>query len=273
MNYKLNLNQLILIPVVFLSSIMIAKAQRGTAIAGTVYDETHYKPIPNVKVETNSGHVTYTDSVGNYIITLLPKDSLWFNYKGRNTLKYASSIVKYTYQFNVSLKATSPLPDDKHWLSPVTVQANSYRLDSIRNRQEYAKIFNPDKGGFRLSQAAPGTFGVGVDVDALINSFKFAYNKRQEMYRRRIIEDEQYNYVSHRFTISLVRQLTNLSDTDRQIYMKEYRPNYFSLIYMNDLQLGQYIENTSKKYLEQKNRIYNDPFNENGSDQTIDFNS
>lgn len=230
-------------------------------IEGKIYDETHYVPIPNVEVLTSSGYKTMTDSIGNYNIRVNGKnDSIWFNYKGKNTLKYPVDTVKYTYQFNVGLSVKSPLPNDKHWLTPVTVYTNTYRQDSIANRLAYDKIFHPDKGGFRLGQAPEGTFGVGVDLDALINSFRFAYNKRQEMYKQNIIDEEQYQYINHRFTKKLVSDLTQMDSSDIDIFMKEYRPDYYSLTLMNEVALGKYIENAQKTYIAKKNRIYNDPF-------------
>lgn len=230
-------------------------------LEGKVYDQTHYIPVPNVEVFTSSGNRTITDSIGNYNIPIAGKnDSIWFGYNGKNTMKYPIDTIRYIYQFNVGLSVKSPLKDDKHWLSPVTVYANTYRQDSIQNRIAYDKIFHPDKGGFRLGQAPSGTFGVGVDIDALINSFRFAYNKRQDMYRQNIIDEEQYRYVNHRFTKKLVSDLTQLDSTDITVFMKEYRPDYFSLTMMNDADLGKYIENAMKTYMTRKNRIFNDPF-------------
>ncbi|PZP52589.1 MAG: hypothetical protein DI598_00310 [Pseudopedobacter saltans] len=232
-------------------------------IEGNVYDETHYVPIPNVEVMTSSGYHTKTDSVGNYNIQVQgKKDSVWFSYKGKNTLKYPIDTVKYTYQFNIGLSVKSPLKDDKHWLTPVTVYNKSYRQYSIENRLAYDKIFNPDKGGFRLGTAPQGTFGVGVDLDALINSFRFAYNKRQDMYRRDILEEERYKYVSYRFNRKLVSELTQLDSSDLNVFMKEYRPEYFPLTMMNDADLGKYIEESKNAFISRKNRVFNDPFSQ-----------
>lgn len=230
-------------------------------IEGNVYDETHYVPIPNVEVMTTSGYKTKTDSVGNYNIQVYgKKDSVWFSYNGKNTVKYPIDTVKYTYQFNVGLSVKSPLKDDKHWLTPVTVYNKSYKQDSIENRLAYDKIFHPDKGGFRLGTAPEGTFGVGVDLDALINSFRFAYNKRQEMYKQNILEEERYKYVNYRFNKKLVLDLTQLDSSDINLFMKEYRPDYFSLTQMNDADLGKYIEESKNAYMARKNRVFNDPF-------------
>ena len=230
-------------------------------IEGRIYDETHYVPIPNVEVHTSAGYKTTTDSAGNYNIPVNGKnDSIWFRYNGKNTLKYPIDTVKYTYQFNIGLSIKSPLANEKHWLSPVTVRNRTYRQDSLENRITYEKIFHPDKGGFRLGQAPEGTFGVGIDLDALINSFRFAYNKRQEMYRQNIIDEEQYKYVNYRFNRKLVSELTQLDSTDLDIFMKEYRPDYFSLTQMNDVTLGKYIEEARNSYLSKKNRVFNNPF-------------
>lgn len=247
----------------FLLPFLCTNSFAQNRIEGKIYDETHYVPIPKVEVMTSSGYRTVTDSIGNYNIQVKGKsDSIWFSYNGKNTLKYPVDTVKYTYQFNVGLSVKSPLANDKHWLTPVTVYTNTYRQDSLANRIAYDKIFHPDKGGFRLGEAPQGTFGVGIDLDALINSFRFAYNKRQEMYKQNIIEEEQYQYVNHRFTKKLVSDLTQLDSSDLDIFMKEYRPDYYSLTLMNDIAFGKYIENAKNAYLARKNRVFNDPFAE-----------
>lgn len=230
-------------------------------ISGNVFDQTHYIPIPDVMVLTSSGYRTLTDSVGNYNIPVRgKKDSIWFSYRGKNTLKYPIDTVKYIYQFNIGLSVKSPLKDDKHWLSPVTVFNKSYRQDSLENRVAYDKIFHPDKGGFKLGTAPEGTFGVGVDLDALINSFRFGYNKRQELYKQNIEEEERYKYVNYRFNKRLVYKLTKLDSTDIEAFMKEYRPEYHALTMMSDFQLGQYIEKCKNAYIARKKRVFNDPF-------------
>jgi len=245
----------------FLSLFLCKNSFAQNRIEGKIYDETHYVPIPDVDVLTSSGYRTKTDSVGNYNVRVQGKnDSIWFSYNGKNTLKYPVDTVKYTYQFNVGLSVKSPLKNDNHWLTPVTVYNKSYRQDSIENRLVYDKIFHPNKGGFRLGQAPQGTFGVGIDLDALINSFRFAYNKRQEMYKQNIIEEERYKYVNYRFNRKLIANLTQLDSTDLDVFIKDYRPEYFSLTMMNDADLGKYIEDSKNAFLSRKNRVFNNPF-------------
>jgi hypothetical protein len=41
---------------------------------------------------------------------------------------------------------------DARWLPEVKVQTRDYKLDSLENRQTYAKAFNYRKPGLRFSQ-------------------------------------------------------------------------------------------------------------------------
>ncbi|RXK80597.1 hypothetical protein [Filimonas effusa] len=57
-------------------------------------------------------------------------------------------------------------------------QSSDYKQDSIQNRKDYAKIFNFRKPGLRLSTSPPSTYTpgsltVGLDLEELINAFRF----------------------------------------------------------------------------------------------------
>lgn len=244
MNYKT-------VHLTFLLSFFISTVTIGQTIRveGNIYDKTNYVPIPKVNVYTASGNISYSDSSGKYsIVALSERDSIWFSYEGKSTKKYLVDTIYNTAHFDLSIHVTSPL---KNYLPTVVVRTNkdfNYYLDSIENRKEYAKIFNPDKGGVRLTQAQPGTFGIGLDFDAIVDAFKFKQNKRKEIYKKWITEEEQYNYVKHRYTPTLVAKLTKLSNEELKQFMDIYRPNYYMLTQMDDWDLGIYIQNCLKEY-------------------------
>ena len=100
----------------------------------------------------------------------------------------------------------------------------NYRLDSIQNRQDYAKAFNFQKPGIGSSlNMAPGG-GVGLDIDEFIRMFQFQRNKRMRAFQDRLLQEEEDKYIDHRFNRALVIKLTQLRGPQLDNFMKIYRP-------------------------------------------------
>jgi hypothetical protein len=81
-------------------------------------------------------------------------------------------------------------------LPSVFVKQRNYRMDSIQNRLDYEKVFNYKKPGFStsLNPNPGGTAGVGVDLDELINMFKFRKNKRMVASTGLLLNVDIYKY-------------------------------------------------------------------------------
>lgn len=233
----MNTRPLLLIALFFLSSLPIA-AQRRT-ISGTVFDISGRRPIESVSVYSSNNH-TFTDSLGRYLITVQSNDSLWFSLFGKNTQKFALDTIEDATNFNIMIHVTGfDLPE-------VTVRNNNYRYDSILNRQDYAKYFNYQKPGIRLSNSpsflgSPG-LSVGFDLNEIINIFRFKRNRNLQFLQNRLISQEQEKYVNYRFTKRFVQKLTRLEGQDLLDFMEYCRPSYTTLGLLNDLELGYYIQ-------------------------------
>jgi hypothetical protein len=215
---------------------------------GTVYDYFSKKPLDAVSVFSSSGKITISDSLGKYSILVSRKDSVWFSYLNKSTMKYPVDTISNPQNFEIALYV------DVAWLPEIKVRSSDYKLDSIRNRQDYAKIFNYKKPGLKLSETppssyVPGSVTVGLDLDELINVFRFRRNRRLASFQERLLTQEQDKYIDHRFTKLFVRQLTKLDAAELDSFMVYYRPEYFMLIQMNDLELGYYIIQCYKQYL------------------------
>jgi hypothetical protein len=210
-------------------------------VKGTVYDITQKIPLSSVTVLSNSGPQTITDSVGNYKIIVDEKDSIYFSYLGKRSPWFPVKDISYPLSFEVSLRVYAPdLPD-------IFITKQSYTEDSLQNRRDYAKIFdfhNPKMG----TSTTPDGGGVGLDLDALINAFRFGYNKRQNGYRRFFEWEEQEKYVDHRFNSLLLKRLTGLTDAQLPAFVKQYRPTFEFLEGMSDVDLGTYIQKCKKDY-------------------------
>ena len=230
---------------------LAAKAQI-VQISGSVYDFNNRLPIEAVAVQCTCGSGTLTDSNGHYSIIVREHDSLFFSYLGKNTIKYPVDTIKAPEDFEIGLHI------DVKWLPEVKVQTHNYYMDSVENRRAYAKIFDYKKPGLALNRSnsstyVPGSVTVGLDLDELINVFRFRRNRQLASFQNRLLKDEQDKYIDHRYSIRLVKQLTKLESPELEKFMNAYRPEYSILQQMNDLELGYYIELSYKDYQLRKN--------------------
>ena len=229
----------------FLCFIIHSNAQTVT-VSGSVFDISGRRPIESVLV--NSGHYqTKTDSLGRYIITLKSTDSLWFSLFGKNTQKFPVDTISDPHNFDIMIHVPG------YDLPEVRVRNSYYRLDSIQNRNDYAKYFNYQPPGLRLSNnqqfIGAGGLTVGLDLDGIINMFRFHKNRNLQFLQNRLVSQERDKYVDYRFTKRFVQKLTRLEGDALTNFMVYARPSYEILGVLNELELGVYIQ---KKYVEYK---------------------
>jgi CarboxypepD_reg-like domain len=227
-----------------------ANAQNIT-IKGRVFDISARRPLEAVAVISTSGKGTTTDSLGRYEIRVSVKDSIWFSMIGKSTMKYPVDTISNNENFDVMIHVRSfDLPE-------VKVRNSYYKLDSVQNRKDYAKIFDFKKPGLRLSENPgynPGGLTVGFDLDEIINMFRFKRNKSLASLQQRLLQQEEDKYIDHRFSMAFVRKVTKLTSPELEEFMKEYRPDYEMVQRMNELELGYFIE---KNYEEYRTNKYN----------------
>ena len=222
---------------------LLTGAYSQVVISGTVFDISKKNPIEAVSVLTASGKGTVTDSLGHYSIYVNENDSIYFSFLNKPTPKYAVRSIQTPDNFDISIlvKGTE-LPN-------VTVKQKNYKLDSVQNRETYSKIFNFRKAGLRTTMnPTAGVFGVGLDLDELINMFRFKKNRRTLSFQKRLLQQEQENYVDHRYSKNLVRKLTGLTSPDLESFMTFFRPTYDMSITLNDLEFGHMIIQAYKIY-------------------------
>ena len=228
--------------ILFFSSALV----QAQEIQGTVYDITQKIPLPYVSVMTTSGNATQTDSTGFYNIRIAKDDSIWFSYLEKNTPKYPVKTIGNPAAFDISIQISAiELPN-------VTVRKSSYRFDSLQNRKEYEKIFNYRKPGLRTTSLSPGSMGagVGIDLDELINVFRFRRNRNMKFIQNWLIQEEQDKYIDFRFSRIFVKKLTDLDGEELTGFMKFYRPDYEFSASVNEAEMGLYILECYKQYKE-----------------------
>lgn len=232
-----------LLPIVvllLLAIIPIKSISQWVTISGTVYDITKKTPVEYVSVLSTRGQGTVTDSVGHYDIIVRENDSIYFSFLNKPTAKYAVKNIQSPDGFNISIqKKISELPG-------IYLKQRNHKMDSMRNREEYEKIFNYKKPGVSIS-IAPG-MAAGLDLDEFIRMFQFRKNRRMASFQERLVKEEQDNYIKHRFGKGLVKKLTGLEAPEIDSFMKEYKPTLLMVQQMNDLELGQFIVEAYKYY-------------------------
>lgn len=220
----MKLKQFLIILIVLSGTFMSVSAQQKFPIKGTVYDTSHLYVIPLVDVYSTSGEHTVTDSIGAYKIMVSENDSIYFFYNGKNSVKYPVNEIYDFNGFDIALQA--PAQTKYRILQEVTVLSNSYRQDSLENRDRYAKIFG-NRGG-HLSITDGGPMGVpGLDVGSIVSLFQFRKNKRNKLFQERLLEQEEEGYIDYRFNPKLITRMTGLKGVYLEAYMKKYRPSYY----------------------------------------------
>ncbi len=238
-------------------TIVLLLAKTGAAqiqLSGTVYDSTKRNLVMGVQVVCTCGTMSFTDSAGNYTIYVGATDSVFFFFRNKPTQKFPVSEIKDFSAFDISLLLH--VPGRYKELKEIIVYGKTRKQDSIENRLQYDKIFNADRGGLRFSGANPEAgAGASIDLDALINVFRFRRNKSMLHFQQRLIKEEQDRYIDYRFNKTIVQRLTTLKEGAMlDEFMVLYRPEYDMLTQVMDIELYQYIQSAAKDYLSKKEK-------------------
>ena len=230
---------------IFLFLLIFSFAKSSSAqlykIRGIVYDSTRTYPVEAVSVLSTSGRGTVTNPDGFYEIEVGEQDSIWFSYLNKPTRKFPVSKIITPFSFDISLQVNIPE------LKEVKVRQRNYRLDSIQNRLDYAKIFNYEKPGLKTVTPQYGA-GVGFDLQELINIFRFRRNKSMLSFQNRLLQQERDKFVDNRFNKALVRRLTFLTDPALDSFMLIYRPSYLFTQTAGDYEFHKYIKDSGERF-------------------------
>jgi hypothetical protein len=208
-------------------------------VRGMVYDSSRNYPLEAVSVLSSSGKGTVTNAEGFYQIEVTEKDSIWFSYLNKPTIKFPVLKIVNPMNFDISLLVNVPT------LKEVKIRPKIYKQDSIQNRIDYAKIFNYQKPKLRPSITG---MGVGFDLDELINMFRFKRNRSLASFQRRLLLEEQDKFVEHRFNKALVRRLTLLESPELDSFMLLFRPSLLFTQTAGDYEFQYYIKTAFTRF-------------------------
>jgi hypothetical protein len=219
----------------------LAPVQAQYKIKGTVYDSTKSFVVPFVSVLSTSGKGTSTNGFGEYEIAVGEKDSIWFSYLDKPTVKFPVLKISNPMRFDISLQVNVTV------LKEVRVRPRNYKQDSVQNRQDYAKVFNYEKPGLGIAPSQYGT-AAGFDLNELINVFRFRKNRNMQAFQNRLVAQEQEKFVDHRFSKALVRRLTQLNGNELDSFMMVFRPPYYFTAMTDEYDFQLYIKESLERY-------------------------
>jgi hypothetical protein len=241
--------------IIIMSSLILVCAGAVNAqvrVSGTVFDISKGYVLPGVSVMTTSGNGTATDSLGRYSIVAQESDSIIFSFLNRPTTKFPVRAIPNIFQFDISLHVpVSELP-------AVKVVPRNYRMDSLQNRRDYAKVFDFQKPGIGVTTSPSGV--AGLDLTEFINMFRFRYNRRMLAFRKRLEQEEEDKFIDHRFSRSIVRRITGLSGDSLIQFMTLYRPSLEFTQLSTDYDFLEYIKLASTEYRKHGNRRRDEGF-------------
>ena len=235
----------LLLAMIALTLSLAGKSQ--VLINGAVYDSSRLVPVPAVKVRSTKGLLTFTDSLGRYLINVEKDDSIAFVYMDKSTQYFPVRKITYPQQFDVSLRVR--VFDRYQTLKEVVVIGKSYKEDSLNFRADNAKVLGASRGGATISSynSALGE-APGLDPNELINMFRFRRNHSLKVLQNRLLDEEQKKYVDYRFNRRLVRTLTGFDGPTLEAFMKEYRPTYDFAAVTNEYEFDQYVVGAAREF-------------------------
>ena len=210
-------------------------------IKGTVYDSSRNYGMPYVTVQSTGGKIAVSNGDGQYEINVGEKDSIWFSYLNKPTVKYPVLTIKTPLQFDIALH----VPTDV--LKEVKIKSRNYKMDSIQNRIDYAKAFDWGKPKVRAVTPSVGA-AAGFDLDEIIRMFQFRKNKSWASFQKRLESEEKEKFIDYRFNKGLVLRLTGLNGTARDSFMIRCRPTYQYCLVTSDYEFQLFIKQCYEEY-------------------------
>lgn len=218
-------------------SLLSLSAQAQSVLEGRILGRDSL-PLAGVSIQNiHTKAVTISNSDGHYSIPANNNDTILFRAIGYVTLALRTALVPRT------LYLRSQAVD----LRGVEIVKRSYLKDSLERREEYQKGFNFRRPKFgEVVKIIP--MGIGININQLKKAVSFKSNKRADIFKERLINHEQEQFINQRFTPELVANLTGLEGDSLQHFMHHNRPSFEFARDASQYDLLLFIKQSAEKY-------------------------
>lgn len=231
--------------------------QAQVHLRGMVYiDSVQQRPADSAMLYVSTGRHWYTNRQGMYSIDLPVYDTLFIFYQHKIlALPINAAVLRQPY-LNIYLNDTAHGRLAVEQLKPVFVKSN-YKEDSINNRRDYDNIFNYRKPTLASNNKwKDSTNGIPLNTQnkklGLVSTSIFGIGrtgKQKQHLQKRLVANEQLNYVANWFRPALVQKYCDMRNKDSlNFFVIHYTPAYKDFIAMNEIDLAQYIIKQVKVY-------------------------
>jgi hypothetical protein len=237
-------------------------------IAGIVIDKNTYLPVGNAFVGTRSSQ-GISNLQGKFILgSIKPGDTLRITCVGYKPYQMVTGFLK-TDTLRCYIDPASTV------LNEVRIKAKrNAKADSLRNRREYASVFNyrgaTVKDAFitRSTKYVPSNNITADKSTATILSVNLLsvidmlgdHKTPQSKLQKVLLKDEENEYVDRFFSPEKVSSVTNLKGDSLQNFMNQYHPDIKKVKKMNDYDMVTYIKDSYSQYVKNGSKQSKLPF-------------
>ena len=184
-------------------------------LKGKIYEAQTDSVMATVNVyNLNTKQIARSGMDGNYLIVAAEGERLVFSMTGFNPDTVTVTFSMLLTQYDVTLQRQIVT------LKNVTV-TSSYQADSLARRNYYSNIYEKQPG---ITGRNTPANGFGISLSPISYFLHDARQKRQ--LKKRLIKQEQENYVDRCFPVDWVARLTGLRGDSLFRFMSLYRPSY-----------------------------------------------
>lgn len=232
--------------------VFISTAVLAQQLNGIVINRATHKPVEYATIHTDN-YETFTSIEGKFNL---------YNIHINDTLRVTCvGYVPYTYTVYNIHTDTIYIEPALIQLEDVRIRTRNYKADLIGLRKEYAKWFDHNKPALRdllkndlpyiatdHGSAYTDTNIGGLNLLAVVRIFSRNKTKEARL-QKQLQDDEQANYVVHRFSKSKVELITHMQGDSLQDFMDTYRPAITRLTQMTDYDVLIYIKTSYTEFL------------------------
>jgi hypothetical protein len=212
------------------------KAQQNFTVKGIVFKNGSTDRIISATITNTTQHsTTQTDEFGTFAIVVALGDTLNIS---KTSFQEINKVIAKKQNMLVYLNNATVLTE-------VVVKAKSIKQEQKEILAGYKSkgVYNNGKTPFLMYIFNP--------LSALQNLLSKDAKNAKTFYKY-ISRENGEDFIDGKFNIMLIKNNTNINETDIAEFMYTYRPTYLDVKYWNDYDAIKYIKNSFLKYQETK---------------------